>query len=145
MFSEQGVVVPRCSGQHSHHIEPLPLLGVQTPSLFCVTSWGLFRQFQAILGNLLGPFSGDFRQFRAIFGNFGQFFGDLGRQSPRKKPVLINKKKAGDCTPNLSGTRCIFFDPAPNPAPQDAPPNAPPWPKKTLFRWQQAVAYYSAK
>ena len=53
-------------------------LGVQTPSLFCATSWGLsgtFRQsawslfgyFQAILGN-----SRQFRQFRVILCDFSE-------------------------------------------------------------------------
>ena len=27
-------------------------LGVQTPSLFCVTRWGLFKQFEAIFGQI---------------------------------------------------------------------------------------------
>ena len=57
-------------GNHENDENHENPLGVQTPSLFCVTSWGLSRQFQAILGNfqailgnLLGPSSGDFRQF----------------------------------------------------------------------------------
>ena len=60
----------------------------------------ILGNFQAISGNLLGPFSGIFRQFQAILGNFRQFLAILGGQSPRKKPVLINKNKAEDCTPN---------------------------------------------
>ena len=49
---------------------PSGKLGVQTPSLFCVTSWALLGQFS---GNLLQPFSGDFRPFQAFLGNFMQF------------------------------------------------------------------------
>ena len=120
--------LPKVQGGHCDHPSAVPRAGAQEHladtnlrkraeygfgehSLFCVTSWGLFRQFQAILGNfqaisgnLLGPFSGDFRQFRAIFGNFGRFraiFSDFGPPKPKKKPVLINKKKAGDCTPKI--------------------------------------------
>ena len=72
-------------------------LGVQTSSLFVCKELGPFQallgNFQAILGNLLGPFSGDFRQFQAIWTILGL------APKPKKKPALINKQKAGDCTP----------------------------------------------
>ena len=42
--------------------------------------------------------SGNSGQFSAIIGAISAIWG---RQSPRKKPVLINKKKAGDCTPKM--------------------------------------------
>ena len=49
-------------------------------------------------------FSGDFRQFQAI----------RGHTEPGKKPVLINKKKAEDCTPRKGrfpkGWFCLLAD-----------------------------------
>ena len=78
-------------------------LGCTNTQPFCVASWGLFRQFyaifrqlQAILANLLGPFSGDFRQFQGISGNFWQLrviLGHFGSLDPRKRTVWINKKE----------------------------------------------------
>ena len=58
--------------------------------------------FQVILGNfqaIRGLLSGDFRQFS---GDFRQFQAIWGHTEPGKKPVLIDKKKAEDCTPNMS-------------------------------------------
>ena len=81
---------------------------MQTPSLFRVSSWGLFRHFRRFSGDFrqfawalfrwfqaicLRPFqviSGNFRQFQVISGNF-----EGGRPRPKKKTVLINKKKLG--------------------------------------------------
>ena len=93
-------------------------LGVQPPSLSCVTRWGLssnFRQFPGNFGNLPGPLSGIFRQFYAIPSNFRKFqavlgnFRRFGGPKPRKKPVLINKNKAEDCTPNVIAQRLSNF------------------------------------
>ena len=76
------------------------ILDVQTPSPFLCSELG---PFQAILGNLLGPFSCIFRQFQAISGNFKQFlviWGSFGGPKPmKKKQFEFTKKKAGDCTP----------------------------------------------
>ena len=80
---------------------------------FCVTNWALFRQFQAICLALFRwlVISGNFRQFYDFFSNFRQFsaisgnFWHFGGQSPRKKPDLINKEKAEDCTPKTP----LFF------------------------------------
>ena len=58
------------------------LLGVQTPSLFCVMSWGLVRQFQAIFRQSAWPLFG---YFQAISGNFWQFLAFLGGPEPKKK------------------------------------------------------------
>ena len=40
---------------------------------------------------------------QAISGNFRSFWEVLGGIEPGKKPVLINKKKAEDCTPKYLG------------------------------------------
>ena len=50
--------------------------------------FSFFGSFQAILGNLLGPCSGDSRQFKAIPGNTRQFrviWDDFGVPRPKKK------------------------------------------------------------
>ena len=77
--------------------------------LFCVTSWAILGNFQAILGNLLGPLSGILRQFQAILGNFRQFrviLGNFGGPKPKKKKtVQINTNEAEDCTPKFDGFR----------------------------------------
>ena len=81
---------------------PTPTQHVRCANTQPFLSWG---NFQAILGNLLGPFSGIFRQFLPVLGNFGQFrvilsdVGGGGGQNPRKKPVLINRNTVEDCTP----------------------------------------------
>ena len=59
-------------------------LGVQTPSLLCVTSWGLFKQFEAI-----------FSPFQVISGNFKVILGGFGCPLPKKKRAIINKKGCG--------------------------------------------------
>ena len=74
---------------------PSDLLGVQTPSLFCVMSWGLFRQFSGNFGQsawpLFGYFqaiSGNFRQFQAIFRRFRAILGDYGGARTQEKNQL---------------------------------------------------------
>ena len=64
---------------------------------FSCNEFGAFQSilgdFQVILGNLLGPFSGDFRQLQAISGNFSQFrviLGDFGGAKTQEKTVFVN-------------------------------------------------------
>ena len=67
-------------------------LGVQTPSLFCATSWGLSGNFR--------QFSGNFRQSAwALFGYFQAIlamvvFGDFGgAKAPRKSGFFYDTKR----------------------------------------------------
>ena len=61
----------------------------------------ILGNFQAIFRQLEAPFQAILGNFQAISGNLRQFQAIWGHTEPGKKPVLINKKKAEECTPKL--------------------------------------------
>ena len=70
-----------------------------------------FRQFsdtfQAILGNLLGRFSGNFRQVYAISGNFRRFWGAQSQKKKNSFFFFINKKRLGIAHLNFCSFRTV--------------------------------------